>query len=484
MNRLIDLGQVFTSEKIAEFMISLFTIQKEGAFLDPCFGDGAFIKAAKKFNFNNIEGYEIDSKLFDESKLDLSSANLYNEDFLLSKRQKKYDAIIMNPPYIRQEKIDDLKEYGITKVNLRRNKLFSCLPGNANIYMYFIIKAISLLKKNGELIVIFPSSWIKAKNGERFKEHITSKCTVEKEIHVTGEIFEKDALVEVVVLKLVKGKHEFSCTDEYLEMKNGNLIKRNSGNESIDFGFDTEFIELANIRRGLTTGYNEMFINPSLIGEYSHRNIFNIISTPKSIDGYSTKNAKLDKILIIENDSIDKEIQDYINHYKLLIVENGKPKTLFNKIMKDERWYTLKKIDSKGIIFSYFVRNDMKFVLNETDYLVRDNFYIIYPKIDKLLLFALLNNYYTYLQLELSGKKYGAGLLKIQRYDIENLLFPTINELGETDVITLKELSKRIIEGEQKSLIEEITRIISKYSFVPFEEVIDKYRHEIKHRLE
>lgn len=56
--------------------------------------------------------------------------------------------------------------------------------------------------------------------------------------------------------------------------------------------------------------------------------------------------------------------------------------------------------NGKGIVFSYFVRNDMKFIMNNLGYLVRDNFYIIKAQIDEYLMFALLNNYYTYYQLE------------------------------------------------------------------------------------
>ena len=63
----------------------------------------------------------------------------------------------MNPPYIRQEKIDDLARLGITKEKLRKDKIYEPLPSTANMYMYFIFKALDLLKEEGELIVIL--SW-------------------------------------------------------------------------------------------------------------------------------------------------------------------------------------------------------------------------------------------------------------------------------------------------------------------------------------
>ena len=49
----------------------------------------------------------------------------------------------MNPPYIRQEKIDDLARLGITKEKLRKDKIYEPLPSTANMYMYFIFKALA-----------------------------------------------------------------------------------------------------------------------------------------------------------------------------------------------------------------------------------------------------------------------------------------------------------------------------------------------------
>ena len=51
-----------------------------------------------------------------------------------------YDGIIINPPYIRHEKIDQLKSLGISKTILRKNRIFKNLPTNANIYISLLIK--------------------------------------------------------------------------------------------------------------------------------------------------------------------------------------------------------------------------------------------------------------------------------------------------------------------------------------------------------
>ena len=135
----------------------------------------------------------------------------------------------------------------------------------------------------------------------------------------------------------------------------------------------------------------------------------------------------------------------------------------------------MRLFDCSGIIFSYFVRNDIRFIDNSEGYLVRDNFYIIYPNIDQSLLFALLNNYYSFLQIEQNGKHYGAGLLKIQTYDIKNILFPDINDFSKEDINKLKKLSYQLIESNDFNIVRTITKLLSKYSFLSAEEAETAY---------
>ena len=115
---------------------------------------------------------------------------------------------------------------------------------------------------------------------------------------------------------------------------------------------------------------------------------------------------------------------------------------------------------------------------------MRDNFYIIKPQIDEYLMLALLNNYFTYYQLEKSGKKYGAGLLKLQRYDIEALRFPDIKLFSDDDKSQLINLAKELVAANEKRNIIKITDCISKYSEVKFNTIEVMYEKIRKFRLE
>src|SRR5699024_2734313 len=106
------------------------------------------------------------------------------------------------------EKIDDMSEFGITKERLKKDKLFGKLPSTANMYMYFIVKSLSMLKDGGEMVVIFPNSWLTSKVGIQFEKLMYENSTLLNEIHLLGELFEKKALVEVLVLRIRKGKYQ------------------------------------------------------------------------------------------------------------------------------------------------------------------------------------------------------------------------------------------------------------------------------------
>ena len=481
-----ELGQIFTKRVIARYMVSLLSAPKDGPVLDPCFGGGAFVDAFKLAGYTNITGYEIDNEWFKQASLKYPNVNLICGDFLKAPQTIKYDAIVMNPPYIRQEKIDDLSEFGITKTALMTDPIYQGLPKTANLYMYFVAKAISLLSDNGELIVIFPSSWTSARVGNEFKQYLDKLCCITDQISVQGEAFEENALVEVFILRIKKHPLGNSLRKVTLKLV-GNHISEGVclENSAIDnFAFNTSFSEIATIRRGLTTGANDIFINPSIATENTDH-LFPIISSPKSVTGYTTHGASTDSVLIVGENAIQSaSLRQYLSACEAEIISNKKPKAIYDKIVRNENWSALRTFDCSGIVFGYFVRSEMKFVLNTEKHLVRDNFYVIHPLLDDYLVFALLNNYFTFYQLEKAGKKYGAGLLKLQRYDLEALVFPDLNKFSKDQKDALVSAAKTLLETSDSSVICEITKIIADATGNLYSLIENLYLSEKRHRLE
>lgn len=477
------LGQVFTKKTVANYMVSLLTLKHDERILDPCFGKGVFLESLKENGFSNLLGCEIDTELFKTFNDSNSDLILYNTDFLKFSRDD-VDGIVMNPPYIRHERIEELAKYGITKEFLKQSRIFDALPKNANMYMYFIIKGLSVLRNNGEMVVIFPSSWLNTKSGLSFKKILYSNYDVVEQDHIKGDAFEENALVDVLILKIIKRKPSDGLSKKYLIVSNSNILFAPKSENKLNVGFNYSFSDYYSIRRGITTGFNDMFINPSK--EYNLSDyLCSIISSPKDVIGYSTKNALLDDIVMINKDDvINEELSNYLSFYRNQILSLKVPKTFYNKILVDDKWYCLSSFDCKGYIFSYFVRNDMKFVIHNSDSLIRDNFYIIKPINDSLFYFSLLNNYYTFYQLEMIGKMYGSGLLKIQKYDFESIVFPDVNSFDNKDINELTKLSNMLIKTNDEDIIEKITKIISKYSSISYDKIVEEYKSVKTKRLE
>ena len=472
-----NLGQVFTKKNVAQFMISLCEITPNAYILDPCFGAGVFIEELYKKGYKNIYGCELDSQLFD--KVSLKYNNLYCGDFLTKRFNRKFDLIIMNPPYIRHEKINDLQEYGINKLLIQNNSIYSNLPKNANMYMYFIVKGINLLKKNGQLVAIFPGSWQKSSSGKKFIKEINNSCKIVEIINVHGDVFEDNVLTDVVIMRLKKildNNIKYKTYD--VIFKNNKIYYKNTFVYQELTGSCIKFDKIFTIRRGITTGYNDAFINPPVKNE---KCLKRIISTPKQIFGYTTKNSKYDNILIVDD---AEECCTYLKKIKNKILKDGKPVTLYNRIINNKNWYDIKTFNCIGIIFNYFIRNEIRFIYNDNFEIVRDNFYIINCDFDEKLAFALLNNYYVYYQLEKIGKKYGNGLLKIQKYDFNNLNIVDPLKITTEDKKKLIKLSEKIISGKSKNGIDEITITLSKYMNVSFKKIKEIYDLVKANRLE
>lgn len=537
-------------------MAGLFDLPGSARILDPCFGSGVFLDSLQAKGFSRLVGIELDPALYEQaSRLAKPKGPGYIlGDFLRFTDKDGFDGIIMNPPYIRQEKIDSLSDFGIYKELLRRQPVFEALPSTANMYMYFVLKAITLLKDGGQMVLIFPGTWKWASVGEGFLKAIEEKCTITQWFNVRGNPFETGALVDVVILKLVRGQAKAYKEARTIVFEDGKAPfvvqkpqKEISGSgilQSFEASM-TAFLEFADVRRGTTTLNNKMYMNPQKQApELAPDFVVPILSSPKNISGYTTRNCRMDFVLrtdldvpektggvkktgaaekiraaektgIEEKTGAAKKIEvvkarreasgikgapdalqmqqlrriaaysAYLAGFKEKIQSSGGPKTLYERILRgDEKWYRLRPVNGRGILFGYIVRNEMKFIASDTDVAVRDNFYVIDPKIDSGIMFGLLNNYYTFYQLEKQGKHYGAGVLKLQKYDIERLLLVDYRKMDEDSVQCLLSYVNLLKDRGSPEMIGEITRLLAPWAPVDFETICQAYEEAKRKRLE
>ena len=91
-----------------------------------------------------------------------------------------FDAVIGNPPYVRQEVLgDDFKHYAKSQYRVYHAK--------ADLFSYFIERGMSLLKPGGRFSYIVANRWLRADYGGPLREFVRDRATIE-EIADFGEL--------------------------------------------------------------------------------------------------------------------------------------------------------------------------------------------------------------------------------------------------------------------------------------------------------
>jgi type I restriction-modification system DNA methylase subunit len=104
-----------------------------------------------------------------------------------------FDIVIGNPPYVRQEKIKELKP------QLRKN--YECFTGVADLYVYFYERGVQLLRPGGIFSFITSNKWFRSGYGEKLRAWLKKNTRVLRLIDFgDAEIFDAIAYPCIVIL--------------------------------------------------------------------------------------------------------------------------------------------------------------------------------------------------------------------------------------------------------------------------------------------
>ena len=165
----VILGQFYTSEEVADFMVNLATKPKNSTILESGFGNGVFINSLLKEGFKNIKGYDIDEKNCEIVKGKFGDKiNIECKDYIQTPREEKFDLIIGNPPYVHWNNINE----EIRKKFYSDNFWKQYANGEWDLLYAFMIWSIEKLNENGELIYIVPYNWFNSTYGSSLRKYL------------------------------------------------------------------------------------------------------------------------------------------------------------------------------------------------------------------------------------------------------------------------------------------------------------------------
>lgn len=225
-------GAIYTPAEFAEFLTDWAIQNPEDKVLDLGTGPGVFVFQAHKKLMElgcstddaeqQIYGAEIDKEAWSKfnssaKKRGLCFPNILNGDFF-STRDIQVDVVIGNPPYVRRS--------GIDRVDAIREQVFDKLIEESEIsrltdlYVYFLLHAMRLLRKGGRLAVITADSWLNVRYGKMLKKTLLEEFTIENLISIDRPVF-TDAQVKPILLLAKKSDPNNKSNIGFVRVKNG-----------------------------------------------------------------------------------------------------------------------------------------------------------------------------------------------------------------------------------------------------------------------
>ena len=446
-------------------------IKPSSVVLDPAVGLGKFpwaIYRIYKSKFKQVDCFEIDATILSRFKALVNQLcqkkkiRAFYKDFLSHKIEKKYDAIIANPPYI----IYKLKRIAQPIMDYYSRLIGAALSPMTNIYNLFLLKSIECLKPLGRLAFIIPKEFLSTDYGtpikqylikrglslriilfdnslKVFSEGITTSCLILIENISSPTFYVKHIKNDIDWNKIVKNPDNLRLYSSvsYSEV-NPSIKWHTLGKASkLKHNFKAKIGDFFRCSRGIATGANAFF----LINETKRRSLnlnkayFKVcITKSNQIQTPQLRKQEIRKLINSDQDVylLDINIKD-VNKDKNLAsyIKEGTQQGVDKKYLPSQRkqWYSMENMKCGLILIGTFFREGIKVIKNQAHIPHLTCFHGLFLKSNQLVISDLvLNAYCCYF---LTNIAYELALLEVRR------LGDGLNKLEPRDAVSYTHLT-------------------------------------------
>ena len=366
----------------------------------------------------------------------------FQEEFSEVFAKGGFDVVIGNPPYVKQERLKDVKHVLEEK--------YLTFMGTADLYCYFYELGINILRSGGILGYITSNKWLRAKYGTNIRQFINQYYIIEIEDHGSMKQF-SDAEVNTNIIIVKKINRQNSFVKIILTEKNGKTFETSQSNFS-ENGYlflDNRLLKVkekidtigkplgewdVEINRGVLTGLNDAFIidkekyNELIKKERKNKELLVPLLRGRDINRYSKNYADLYLINVHNGYKIGMEKISEINIDDYIFVKehlNSFEPKLSKRSDKGKTPYNLRNcaylndFKNQKIIYgetvtgaSFFLDND-GFIIDKTAFmLLGENIKYILALLNSRFIEFAYKTFYAGIILSSSGFQYNKEYLK------------------------------------------------------------------------
>ena len=451
---------------------------------------------------NNIkDGNSLIDTDFYDSQIDLGYERKikpfsWKKAFAQVFKQGGFDAVIGNPPYVRQELLLDFKEYFESH--------FKVFHGMADLYSYFIERGIQLLNNKGLFGIIVANKWMRANYGEPLRKWLKQQNLYRIVDFGDLPVFQSATTYPCILLagKPTSGNKEFEFVNvdqlQFKDLSNHlkNKIARAAKESLNDGGWNLasedeqglleklqrngiplgEYVK-GKIYYGIKTGLNEAFVIDAetkdrlIKDDKKSEEIIKPFLAGRDIKRYQQPES--DSYLIFTRRGIDIErypaVKKYLEQFKKELMP--RPKKFKGKEWPGRKpgsykWHEIQdsidyyqEFEKPKIIIPAIVQEG-SYAWDESKFYSNDKTSII-PTTDKFLLGILNSKACNHFLKSIASTKQG-GYFEYKPMYVERLPIPKANDKSEIikHVDLLLEFNKQLATEKLPTSVEQIkTRI-------------------------
>lgn len=485
LKRIKKNGIYYTPSDLAEFLAKPLLNAKGIKILDPAYGEGALLLAAEKILREKYGARSVGKMLhgYDKAPLNgllkhLPYSNLTQANFFAIKFDRKYDVILMNPPYVRHHTISysNIIKYQRATASLCK------LKNSSDLWTYFLVQAVGHLNRKGSIGAIIPWSFLQATYAQPLRIWLSERFARLKVLALGADYF--DNVQERVVIVWMQGygvptqsiKIAFSQKiDE--KVKYIDLSREQWNGESVMFSARhdltkilSDFVgrygfhrlqDVADIKIGVVTGADHFFIlnqiDSNRLG-FLKKDLTPILSSARNLTGLSLNGSVVTKQLVALSPSDN-------NHIKYIRKGVRAQYHLRAHSLIRMPWYSIDAGEVSDAFFPYRAHQIPYLTLNSKGIHCTNSIHRIYfkglseeeIKWIQVSLLAVPGQ----LSLEAQSKNYGSGILKIEPRSLKAALIYRSKSKAVNSIY--KRINKLLLQNKRADAMIEATKFINNH---------------------
>lgn len=498
-----ELGAFYTHPEVVRFLLEWGVDGEVGSVMDPSCGDGRFLAVAERLGVARLVGCDVSESALAATREVLAAAEppaeLIRSDFfeIEPSALEAVDLVVGNPPFIRYQRFSGRSR---TKALESAMRLGVRLTRLTSSWAPFVLHAMRFLRRGGRLAMVVPAEITQTQYGLRTLRAVLENFSAVRLLAFEQNFFE-DAQVETCLLMAaglggasrhvqlvpISSIEELQASDGRTEVGVRVPLEREAMSRFAEAYLSTEEREawrairqrrdvravaaLATVTNGYVTGDNEFFHrtrDQALGMGFPQRWLYPTVRSSKSLKGlhWDQKGLKAlegkglpHHLLVPQEDLFMVADRPALERWLGEGEERGTPDRF--KCRQRQPWWRVPGVQQADVLVGYMAGAYPRAAVNELGAVYSNSLHGLRLRDgeDPLKLTLGFYSSLSLLSLEVEGRSYGGGILKVEPRELDRVLLPYPEMPAANLTLLAKQVDDDLRRGDYSIAVQRVDRV-------------------------